>query len=185
MYSYTHHAKMKHIVNPTIIPIVVSDSFTDEQADDITKAINEWNLVLNGQIVLKEMENTFGSDAEGLAIQAGFEKSSNGIVVYGFMSDNPILKGVPDGALAFVTDYDANAVTVIVDRLGTRSLRVIFAHEMAHILGANHVNAPTLEYPVYGNIQTDCIDRVVVAQVATMRGLNFDNLNYCITPMFP
>jgi hypothetical protein len=198
-WTYTVHKPSNHVTHPPYIPVWIDSTFTGEQAEEIRAAIKEWNYVLNGQIVIylvekkglgtdKKMHNypdSFLTWEAGHSLQEQCEKTGLGWVIYNLPSTNPHLdKEVGEGALAFVTGTDEHSVTVISDRFGGRSMKDVVMHEFAHLLGARHLNAPSLEYPYYSSKQYPCIDKITVAQVAEERNLNLDDLNYCITPHF-
>ena len=198
-WAYTINEAPDHITHATYIPIWVDQGFSASQVEEIKAAIAEWNYVLNGQIILRLVEkkalgidkkmhtypDTFPDWEAGQVLQAQAEKTGLGWVIYDLPStDKHLDKSVGHGVLAFVPGSDAHCVTVITDRFSNRSMKDVIMHEFAHLLGAEHVNAPSLEYPYYGTKQYPCIDKITVAQVAEERGLDMNNLNYCITPHF-
>lgn len=183
LWTYTNKP-VPYIANQTVIPIAIDDSFYEERVAEINQAIVEWNHVLNGQIVMKVLPLTFKGLAEGKDLIDGFDKTGLGIAIFAIDSDSKILDGIGESTLAFVKGTDAHAVVVIIDRIGTRNLKVILEHELGHILGAMHVNAMSLEYPAYKGHQAGCIDKITVAQVAEEQGLDLNVLNYCRMPNF-
>lgn len=198
-WHYTVNEPLNHITHPTYIPVWIDQGFNGTQVEEIKAAIAEWNYVLNGQIVIrlaekkslgsdKKMYNypdTFPTWEDGHDLQMQAEKTGLGWVIYDLPSNDKHLDSeIGNGVLAFVTGVDAHCVTVISDRFGNRSMKDVVMHEFAHLLGAEHVNAPSLEYPYYGKKQYSCIDKITMAQVAEEHGLDLNNLNYCVTPNF-
>ena len=197
-WTYTSIDRPAHIVHPVLIPVWVDQNFTGAQVEEIKAAIAEWNYVLNGQIVITlKMKRALGSDKkyyeypdsfatweDGNRILKECEHTNLGWVIFNLDSKSKHLDDDTEGVLAYVTGVDTHFVNVIGDRLGTRSLKDILMHEFGHLLGARHVNTPSLEFPVYDQHQLGCIDKITVAQVATTHELNLSTLNYCITPYF-
>jgi hypothetical protein len=196
-WTYHQGTPPDHISQPVIIPVQLDSHFLPSQVEEIKAALNEWNGVFNGQIVLalathpqlgvdKKMHTyptTFNGWKEGQSLMENYEKSNLGWAIFALTSNDPNLSdAVPRGTLAYVEGIDEHGIYVVTDRLGTRNLKVIMMHEMAHLLGAIHVNTDSLEYPYASNSQVDCIDKITVLQVAHIRHLNFDSLNYCQTP---
>ena len=198
-FTYTNNPASDHITHAPLVPVWVDGSFTPQQMQEIKAAIVEWNYVLNGQMKIylaeekkmgidKQMHYypvTFPNYETGRAYQKYCEKTGLGIVVFNLPStDKHLDKDINENVLAFVRGKDEHAITIISDRFGSRSLKDVVMHEIAHLLGADHVNAPSLEYPIYGKHQYGCIDKITVAQVATEHGLDLGEMNYCITPYF-
>lgn len=199
-WTYTRVDPPTHVTHPTYIPVWVDSTFTPYQIQDIKAALNEWNYVLNGRMVLtlqtkkalgidKQMHDyplVFADWDDGIRLTRVTETTGLGWVVFNLPTTdkkhwNPT---IADSTLAYVTGPDTHQIFVISDRLGTRSLKDIMLHEDAHILGAMHVNAPSLEYPTYDNHEYSCIDKITAAQVAHHQGFDLGQLNYCITPYF-
>jgi len=185
MYSYTNVAKPAHIVNPIVVPVAIENTFSKEQVLDIMQSVEDWNYVMNGQIVLKVMPNMV-DEAGGKLLMKKFDKTSLGFVVFGLEDDSEILKGEDmDGVLGFVDAAGGNRVVILLEHLGTRSLRVIVDHEVAHLFGAVHTpTLHTMEYPAYSSRSGDCIDKITALQIANHNGIDISLMNYCRTPNF-
>jgi hypothetical protein len=198
-YTYKEVAAPDHIIHPLVIPLVIDSQFSAEEALEIKQAAREWNTVLNGQIKIVFSEHTeMGSDhrkhlypstfrtfSDGQKLQAQYENSNLGWVVYHLNSDDPNLASfgeINNGTLAFVLGIDEHFIVVINDRFANRSLKDVMMHEMGHLLGADHIKVSSLEYPYYSNQQSDCIDKITAAQVAEVRKLDLATLRYCLLP---
>lgn len=163
-----------------IIPIYIDDSFTEDEMSSIFYALGEWNKVFNGQVVLR-VKNSFKGLDQGSEILKGMRRRGEGWIIVRGGSDDEILSGISEAALAFA----GNGIMVVVhDRIGERDLRTILMHEMGHLLGVTHLGSMSLMHPVYGNKQFSCIDKLTVSEMASVRGLRLEELNYCITPGF-
>lgn len=185
-YSYHRGHIPEHVNHAVVIPIWIDTKFNKEQLSQIKSAVNEWNNVFNGQMLLK-LDKQFTGQEEGEKLFTEANKTGLGWVIVNLDENDPVLSDrieSGDGTLAFVTKMNGHLLVVIGDRIGTRDLKTITMHEMGHLLGANHVNAPSLMTPRYGEEQYNCIDKITVAQVAGYQDLEFANLNYCITPYF-
>ena len=196
-WTYRQGTPPAHITHPVIIPVQLDSHFLPSQMEEIKAALTEWNGVFNGQIVLAlethpaqgvdkkthTYPTTFDGWKEGQKIVDDYEKSNLGWAIFCLPSTDPNLSSeIPSSTLAYVEGLDEHAIYVIMDRFGTRSLKVVMMHEMAHLLGALHVNTDSLEYPYSNSNQSDCIDKITVLQVAHVRHLDFNTLNYCVTP---
>ena len=196
-WTYHQGIAPQHIIHPDLIPVWIDSNFTPSQAMQIEAAVDEWNQVFNGQIVMtvqthqeqgvdKKMHTyptTFANYDAGQKLVDDSKETNLGIVFFALKIGDKNLRG-DDGTLAYVEGPGAHAVYAIPQRFGSRSLKDVMMHELAHLFGALHVNAPSLETPYYSSNQYDCIDKITVAQVAAMQHLDFNSLNYCVTPNF-
>lgn len=198
-WKYTQNEASSHIEHAPLIPVWVDGTFTPAEMQEIKAAVTEWNYALNGQMRIYVVEKkALGSDKQmhyypdgflsweqGKELQKNAEKTGLGWVVFNTPSNSAHYeKDTDEGVLAFVHGVGHHAVFVISDRFGSRSMKDVMMHEFAHLLGARHVNAPSLEYPIYSKDQYSCIDKITVAQVANEHGLDLNTLNYCVTPHF-
>lgn len=183
-YSYVKGKAPEHINAAKIIPIWIDDSFTPAQRVDILKSVDEWNLVFNNQIRLMASGYFHGADGAEDKYQE-ISKTHLGWIVVKANEKDPLVKDIIGPAdLAFAVGLGGQILVVISDRIGTRNLKTILMHEMGHLLGANHVNTPSLMMPKYGEQTYNCIDKITSAQVASFQNLNFETFNYCKTPFF-
>jgi hypothetical protein len=197
-FSYHRGSTIDHLSYVEKIPVWLDKNFTAEQIEQIRGAIKEWNLVLNGQIVFQLVEKeemgidkkkhlypvTFDGREAGKTLENN--PTGQGIVVYALKKGDKELKDsdVTDGMLAWVNGPGTRHIMVVIDRVGNRNLKTIIMHEIAHLLGAQHVSARSLENNYAGRYSYDCIDKITVAQVAAYQHLELHSLGYCITPDF-
>jgi hypothetical protein len=186
-----------HVGAPTIIPVWVDARFTPVQDQQIAAAIAEWNLVLNGWVKIVLMTHsepgidqhphdyptTFRTWEAGQTLQKSAEQSGDGWVIYAAHQGDKMLDDTTPEMIAFVRGPGQHYIVIITDRLGTKSLKNIVMHEMAHLLGAQHVSNPSLESNYYDG-RNDCIDKITVAQVASTLRIPLAQLSYCVTPDF-
>ncbi len=186
-WSYKTVPAPSHINHVTEIPVWIDSNFSKTQVSEINKAIAEWNMVFNGQVIVK-VESTFKSVAEAETKLEEAFKTGLGILIINLPESNPLLGNLiddSDGVLAFVRGPGGHLMTVIGDHVGNRNLKTIVLHEMGHLFGCYHVNIPnSLILPFYSNDQANCVDKISAAQAAGYLGLNLNTLNYCVTPNF-
>jgi len=185
-YTYKMGNVPDHINHVKIIPVYVDSGFNDIEYKQITKSLIEWNHVFNGQIIIKLQKDVFtGIEEVSEIYDRTIAKTGDGWVILKVTEDDKIAsKMIDKGDLAFVLGIGGHIMIIIEDRIGTKNLKTIVLHEIGHLLGAVHVNAPSLMIPNYGNFEYDCIDKITVAQVAHYQKLDFRTLNYCVTPFF-
>jgi predicted Zn-dependent protease len=183
-WTYRQGQVPTHINHTYNIPIWIDSSFSVSQKAAIRDAIKEWNGVFNGQVVLKA-EATFTGIEEGDKLLQQANRTGQGWVIINLPHNHPLFDNLNlGGVLAFVRGAGGHLMVVIGDQIGSRNLKSIVMHEMGHLLGANHVNAPSLMMPAYSHTSSNCIDKITVAQVAGYYKLDMGTLNYCITPHF-
>lgn len=177
-------------------PIYLDKSFTDGEEGKFEQVIQEWNYVLNHQMLVTLEKDKFSHDDVD-TIEALLEKHATlqeGFIVIGVNTlDDELGERLDNGALAFVNNLGRKAQFMVVfrDRLfgekdhGHKDARKVLLHEFGHALGANHVNTDSLMFPYYGSgHQLDCVDKITAAQVATYWNLKLEKLNFCPTPNF-
>lgn len=191
LYKYHRVEPEVNNIHFKIIPIYIDKSFNSEELTTITAVVNEWNYVLNHTMRL-EIDRRFIDHNDSDAIDQLKEKikiADEGIMIVGVDHDHELVSDViedSDGTLAYVNDVGlrANFMAVIRDRIGHRNLHKILLHEFGHALGGRHVETMSLMYPYVNHLQTDCVDKITAAQVATYHGLTLRYLNYCSIPNF-
>lgn len=191
MYSYHSVPSAKNNQHQRIYPVYIDKSFPKDQLKTITSVIDEWNNVLNGNIVIEVVRNDIDNENEEQLedLVKKMRQEREGLVMLNLNHDNELITGIveeTDGTLAFVNSIGnrANVMVVVGDRIGRKNLHKILLHEFGHAFGANHTNAQSLMYPYYSGVQMDCVDKITVAQVANYHGFSFKSMNYCSTPNF-
>jgi len=185
LYNYTEVSEAGHVSNVRVIDIWTTNNFSDKEELALSGAMEEWNKVLNGQMVLR-----VGGTVSATDIDEWEEKleevleSRDGWLLIKVSSEHPVVRqSVDDGTLAFVIGLGSPLMFIIEDHMGSKNLRTVLMHEMGHMLGANHVNIDyTLMTPRYGPKQPDCIDLLTARQVAWFMDLDIGHMNYCVVP---
>jgi hypothetical protein len=191
MWTYRQGQVPSHIANVRTIPVYLDDNLSMEEEEAVKKSIKAWNGVFNGQIVIKIGGNfDSGNMEETIKLIKEAYNKGEGWYILTLDSRDKILEGdvePGDGKLAFaVGGARGHMMVILEDRIGSRDITVILEHEEGHLLGAAHTLAPSLMFPSMGmgKDAVDCIDKITVAQVALVQNLDFNSLNYCVTPLF-
>jgi hypothetical protein len=183
MWKYRMGDSGGHISVVREIPIYVDEDFTGEELQSLMMAVNEWNGVFNGRVKLRIKEQFSGREGFLREAERVTRTGSGWIILRLNTSEEAERVGIEAGALAVSNEIGGHLMMVVGDRIGNRDMRIIFMHEMGHLLGSGHFGKWSLmtEYHEHGY---DCIDKRVVAEVAAHFNLNLKNLNYCVTPEF-
>lgn len=189
MYQYRNVKPAPYLGWRADIPIYVDQRFDKNQREDLIRAVEEWNHVLNGYLRIRVLtwDYKIGSP-EATQISNSIERTQQGIVILSVKNDDPILALYKvDTALAFVDVIGdaAHVLVIIPERMGTRPWHMVLMHEFGHALGASHVNSPSLMFPITdGDLMINCADKITAAQIATYHHMNLEYLNYCPIPGF-
>ncbi len=176
--QYTRHAAPA--ASPETIPLQVSGPFSLYDRAKILRAVNEWNVALNG-FKRFELVSDFADPAAGKYLAGKQVRQAWTITaVHGGQSK---LFG-PSVALAAtqpVLDL-GGSITVYVDRIGRRDLGGVVMHELGHVLGlGHHRDHDRLMSSQYTGTGQQCVDKEAVHAVAAKHGLPLNQLNWCET----
>ncbi len=165
------------------VPVWIDKGFGIDHRMDIHVAIDTWNHSLNGYEKFDVTSDTFDMEPSVLAI---INTTHQGLLILKRMHDDPVMTMLPDGVLAWVErepGEEGHVLNVVDDVIGTRDLRAITMHEIGHALGLPHsVIKGTLLFPSY-TYTADCIDRVTVQALASVRGWQWKQMSYCERPL--
>lgn len=154
---------------------MVDRTFTKHEQKEILKAINEWNVALNGQLVLQVVDLDF--DMEPDKIEQAFRE--NGILILSVPSYGSVMRFVDDGNLAGKVDgIGGHTVYLLNDRITKNNAFAVALHEIGHVLGSEHTETG-LMHPRYSPSRTYCVDKLAIQNVAAFYGLDVKRLNYC------
>lgn len=178
IYTYTH----KHIIAETpkrIIPIWVDKNFGNADRVYIDDAVNQWNYVLNSNIVLKIVDFEFDDEENKVDVQ----QKQNGWLILKINSKSNLIPPHEKGYwnIAFVNSIGGNYMYLVRDRLSNAAITGVAMHEMGHLLGAKHDNEG-LMFRHYSLGEYQCADYDAVKEVADYQHIPIENLNYCINP---
>jgi predicted Zn-dependent protease len=152
---------------------MVDRNFPKTQQQEILKAINEWNVALNGQMVLQVVDLDFDMEVDKITRVM----NENGIMILSVPSYGAVMRLIDDGSLAGKTDrIGGNVVYILNDRVNEKTINVIALHEIGHLLGAEHSGQGLMRSSYHPNL---CIDKETIEQVARFNGIDVNKMNYC------
>ena len=157
-----------------IVPLRIKGSFTPGDRAKILRAVNEWNVALNGFVRFTIVEDSVTSAANARQSRPWSIMSAEGI--------SPRVVPGPTIALAHTQPLPGSGglMIVYVDRIGTRDLGSVVMHELGHVLGAGH-GEKGLMAAHYHPADQQCVDKATITAVAAKRRLAVDQLNWCET----
>ncbi len=170
--NYTRHRAAT--VEAQVVQLAMTGPFTAYDRGKILRAVNEWNVVLNG-FVRFEIGSDFSAPPSSKQPRQAW-----------------IIAAVPGGQSTVfgssVTLASTEALgsvgglmNVYVDRVGRRDLGGVVMHELGHVLGLGHDSHGHLMSRHYSPTDQKCIDKAAVQAVATEHRLPIDQLNWCET----
>ncbi len=179
--QYTvHEPPAASTFRPDIVPVWIDKDFNLKDKIEVEAALAEWNFVLNGyrQYRIEDASFSFDLDVLKQVVETG----------QGLLILNIPESAVPeddDGVLGWVDNLGSPVVNIVASRIGTRDLKLIVMHEMAHSMGVPHVRIDhTLMSPYY-QVQIGCIDEITVRQLSFIRRAldwDFKHMNWCVVP---
>jgi hypothetical protein len=160
---YTSHAVPT--TRTEIIAIRINGPFALGDRAKVHRAVNEWNLALNG-FVRFEIIPDGGSWRAGktwtiVATEGGNSLPNRSVLAFTY--------ALPNGG---------GLMAVYRDRVGNRDLGGVVMHELGHVLGLGH-NGDGLMAAHYHPTAQQCVDKAAVEQVAVKRNLPPGQLNWC------
>ena len=160
-----------------VVPVHIDRTFNMYERAKIMRAVNEWNVALNGQVRLTVSTDKFDSTPY---LAAG-SRRPEGWIVAKIDSRSPVMADKSmSRALAVTVGTRKAIVYVVADRLGSRDLGGIMMHEFGHALGVGHDASSQLMHPYYTGDKQRCIDKGTVRAVAAAQGLAADRMNWCM-----
>jgi hypothetical protein len=168
---YTSHASTAAATE--IIPIRVSGPFEAYERAKILRAVNEWNVALNGHA-------RFDIVPDGAPAVAGKSQAAPWMIAAVKGNGGRAAAGVATALAHTYGDPDSGGLmTVYLDRLGKRDLGGVVMHELGHALGLGHDHGGGLMAARYHPSSQQCVDKSAAQAVAARRGLPVDQLNWC------
>lgn len=178
-YWYTTGGKLVHGVE---FEVRIDKDFNAAERQQLLEVINDWNYVLNGQIVFRVVGyanvGALRQDKELPTIGYWFIKINNNDSTIKELDAYYKSKGQKLEALAYVNEIGGNLLYFDMERIKVEQLRAVGYHEMGHALGAKHHNGGLMN-SVMSNSSGICIDRETVHQVVEYMGLDWEQVNWC------
>jgi hypothetical protein len=163
---YTSHPGAT--VRSQIVSLIVTDTFSLYERAKILRAVNEWNVALNGFV--------------------RFEVVPDANKVTSRVRERWLISSKPGGqntglpatlAATYPVTGVGGLMVVYVERIGRRDLGGVVMHELGHVLGLGHSTRGGLMAAHYHATSQQCVDRATVEAVAAKRGLPLARLNWC------
>ena len=163
-FRYTSHVATT--TRAEIIALAISGPFVLGDRGKILRAVNEWNVALNGfvrfEIVPDGRPRLAGRTWTIVATRGNPPSSAVG-------SPLAFTYAIPDAG---------GLMAVYVDRMGHRDLGGVVMHELGHVLGLGH-DSGGLMAAHYHPTSQQCVDKAAAHAVAAKRQLPVDQLNWC------
>ena len=157
-----------------IVPLRIKGSFTPGDRAKILRAVNEWNVALNGFVRFTIVDDSSAPVANPPQSRPWSIMAAQGI--------GPRVVPGPTIALAHTQPLPGSGglMIVYVDRIGTRDLGSVVMHELGHVLGVGH-GEKGLMAAHYHPTDQQCVDKATIMAVAAKRRLAVNQLNWCET----
>ena len=163
---YTSHPGAT--VRSEIVSLIVTDTFSLYERAKILRAVNEWNVALNGFVRFEIMPD--GNDATSGAHEHWVITSKQG----GQSTGLPTTL-----AATYPVAVVGGLMVIYVERIGRRDLGGVVMHELGHVLSLGHSTKGGLMAAHYHATSQQCVDRTTIEAVAAKRGLPLAQLNWC------
>lgn len=170
---YTTHASTQQKPSRTI-PVAIDIQFPLAQQRELIAAINEWNVALNGQMVLTVYTDRFNMEDKSIS----YIYNSKGVMLLSVSHlGNPMLH-LDVNTIAITSHIGTgHEIYFLKEKMENHSVRKVALHEIGHFLGAHHkAGLMQLEY---NEENYNCIDYDAVSQVANYNELNINQMNWC------
>jgi hypothetical protein len=163
---YTSHAGAT--VRSEVFSLIGADTFSLYERAKILRAVNEWNVALNGfirfEIVPERGTPSTGAREHWVITSKQGTHSTGSSTALAAVYSAPGIGGVVD---------------IYVQRIGRRDLGGVVMHELGHVLGLGHSGRGSLMAAQYHPTSLRYVDKATVATVAAKRGLPLAQLNWC------
>ncbi|MPZ34244.1 MAG: matrixin family metalloprotease [Rhodospirillales bacterium] len=169
---YTNHRPAAIVEE--IVPLRITGSFSLGDRAKILRAVNEWNVALNGFVRFAIVDDAAAPAADARQPRPWTIMAAQGV--------GPRVAPGPTTALAHTQPVPGAGGLMIVylDRIGMRDLGGVVMHELGHVLGLGH-GERGLMAAHYHPTDQQCVDKTTITAVAAKRQLAVDRLNWCET----
>ena len=167
---YTNHRSAATVEE--IVPLRITGAFGPGDRAKILRAVNEWNVALNGFVRFTIVDAS--------STPAANTRQPRPWSIMAAEGGGPRVARGPTIALAVTQPMPGTGGLMIVylDRVGTRDLGSVIMHELGHVLGVGHGQKGLMAAHYHPSDQ-QCVDKATAAAVAAKRRLAVDQLNWC------
>lgn len=163
-YSQTHKRE---------VPVVIDKNFPLEERHQLEGAIVDWNVALNGQMVLNLISSDFDMEEKTIS----YIYHDDGVMLFSVPKVGSVTYSLDDNVIA-ITDRPSHVIYFIKEKATIERIRNVALHELGHFLGAKHTKVGLMQ-PEYNKLSYSCIDYSTISQVAQFNYLNVDSMNWC------
>ena len=158
-------------------PVYIDTQFSPIDRDNIEKAIDTWNYVLNGFIKFDIASETFDMDPSEIKNAI----NNNGVLILKINSLNPIIP-VPkiNGTVLGFAATGGHYLYLVKDVILDKEIETITLHELGHILGSPDIDGEALMNTKHSEENSRCIDKRSMEEVAKYQNIDPKTLNYCV-----
>lgn len=169
---YTNHRPAATVEE--VVPLRITGSFSPGDRAKILRAVNEWNVALNGFVRFTIVEGSGAPTANARWSRPWSIMAAEGV--------GPRVAPAPTMALAHTQAVPGAGGLMIVylDRIGMRDLGSVVMHELGHVMGVGH-GEKGLMAAHYHPTDQQCVDKATIIAVAAKRRLAVNQLNWCET----
>lgn len=174
-FYYTGSNSSKSITMRTV-KIWIDRDFGDGDLIAIDNAIKQWNVALNGWIILEVMPQRFNMEEDIIKRSSGGE----GWLIMKIDSSNPMVNDDSSGkVLGMTNDIGGSRMWIVRNRLPNEWVTGVTLHEIGHLLGARH-QGDGLMRPDFFIDSAGCVDYDAAEQVADYLNIEVNQMKYCI-----
>jgi len=169
-YHYLTQDKVE--VETKVMRVYTDLFFTDEERHIIWRAMDRWNLVMNGYV---KMEDGGGFMMEIEKIKEA--ESGGAYIVMRLGVNSPLIKNEPGKmTLGFTDAIGGKYLYLVPDYIGEENLYGVVLHEFGHLMGARHTETGLMKagYSVGKEV---CVDKETVSQI---KEYDWNRMNYCV-----
>lgn len=178
-YEYTQNVSMYSRPQKTFY-IFIDNKFSEPEKKLIYQAINDWNYTLNNSIRLEVASSSFNME---INILQNLNEQNIWLLLKIDSKSSFIPKPSKKGRriAAWADAIGGHKIYVVYDDIDSSAMfNQVIMHEIGHLLGADHINGPSLMYDLYNDNYYQCIDYRTMKEVSSFQKINIKSLNYCL-----